>query len=167
MGRDRVSIRDDIYALVVSQAELSTSRWHGVEHWARVRRNGVALLAAGAPGDGEIVELFALLHDCKRESEGDDPEHGIRARGYALELRWNGTGLHSLSIDAFDELLYALAWHDSVRQTISPSAAVCWDADRLDLPRVWQITDPAYLSTIQAREWALSRLILGRNPLGP
>lgn len=157
-----MSLRDDIYSLVVYTSKLTNSRWHGVEHWARVQRNGVALLEKGAPGDREIVELFAVLHDSRRESEGDDPEHGLRARDYAIELRQNGTtGLHRLSVDAFDELLYALAWHDSVRQTLSPSAAVCWDADRLDLPRVWQITDPAYLSTMQAREWAMARFRLG------
>ena len=36
--------------------------------------------------------------------------------------------------------------------TSDPTVGACWDADRLDLPRVWITPDPALLSTARAHE---------------
>jgi hypothetical protein len=61
--------------------------WHaarGVAHWARV--NGLAL-ATQTGADPRAVALFAVFHDCGRQSEGDDPWHGARAARRQEDLR--------------------------------------------------------------------------------
>jgi hypothetical protein len=57
---------------VLSDYALDLHGIHRPAHWLRVRENGLALAAMTPDTDTPIVELFALLHDCRRWDEGRD-----------------------------------------------------------------------------------------------
>jgi uncharacterized protein len=138
---------------------------HGVAHWARVLGNGLRL-AEETGARIEVVQLFAVLHDCRRISEGEDPDHGPRAAEFARTLR----GLvFALSDDDFGLLHRACAGHTHERTHPDVTIQTCWDADRLDLGRVGIMPDPSYLCTAAARRpemifWADGRASLGFVP---
>lgn len=57
---------------------LGENSTHGPSHWARVERNALHI-AAQTGADPFLVSMFARLHDCQRECESSDEEHGYRA----------------------------------------------------------------------------------------
>lgn len=121
---------------------------HGPSHWRRVENNVIRL--AGSNGaDLLVCRLFAVLHDSKRHNEYDDPEHGQRAADWAAEL--HGREFH-LSTTAFEQLRYACIWHDRGHTSDDPTIGACWDADRLDLPRVGIEPLARYMSTKLGRD---------------
>jgi uncharacterized protein len=131
---------------------------HGIRHWTRVRENGHRL-ATHTGANKLVVELFAFLHDCCRENDGTDAGHGERAAEFAETLR--GTLLHLSDAD-FALLFEAIRDHEVGRTRGDITVITCWDADRLDLGRVWKRPDPKYLCTEYARrkstiEWAYQR----------
>jgi uncharacterized protein len=131
---------------------------HGLAHWQRVRENG-ARIARHSGANPLIVDLFAFLHDCCREDDGSDSEHGERAAEFAASLR--GTLLH-LGDAEFDLLYEAIRDHTLGRTRGDVTVVTCWDADRLDLGRVWMRPNPRYLCTEFAKqkstiEWAYKR----------
>lgn len=131
------------------------SNIHGLNHWFRVWENAQAL-AKVVPGvDLELVAIFALFHDSMRDNDGDDPEHGYR--GWCL---WRALDLegarffHQFNRDQNDILLTACRDHVSGQTHSDPTIGVCWDADRLDLPRVGIIPDPKLMSTTEGARLA-------------
>ena len=56
---------------------LDAKSIHGISHWRRVARNA-RLIAESVDVDTEITDLFSYFHDCKRENEHRDPQHGQR-----------------------------------------------------------------------------------------
>jgi uncharacterized protein len=116
---------------------------HGPDHWRRVERNA-CILAARTGAVIEVVRLFALFHDSRRENEYDDPEHGRRGADFAATFRGKGFDLPD---DQFELLHYACVWHTDSHHHDHPTIGTCWDADRLDLGRVGMTPDPAYMST--------------------
>ena len=129
---------------------------HGLPHWARVARNGYWLAAAAGLAP-RLVEPFALLHDACREDDGNDPGHGPRAAALAGVL-----SPELLELDAADILLLreACGQHMRGRTLAHPAVQVCWDADRLDLPRLGLALDPRRLCTEAARAVAREELRL-------
>ncbi len=127
---------------------------HGLAHWARVQENGLRL-AAETGADPVLVRLFAILHDSRRESEYRDPEHGRRGALLAASLRPAIAVLASLSDLAFALLTTACADHTNQDFHDEPTIRTCWDADRLDLPRVGKTIQPRLLNTGAARESAV------------
>ena len=126
---------------------------HGECHWRRVAQAG--LLIADAEGiDHHAVLLFAILHDCRRENDGHDPQHGPRAAALA---RATGHGALGVTPRVLERLAYAMHHHTDGRTTDDPLVGACWDADRLDLPRVGIAPDPRYLSTRAARSEPIIR----------
>ena len=122
---------------------------HGIRHWSRVRVNGLRLCRF-IEADKTVVELFAVLHDCKRIDEGFDPMHGQRAANSIDELIADKIVLTDAQRR---QLEFAIRHHsDSTVQTDDITVQVCWDADRLDLGRVGIRPDPHYLHTCKARE---------------
>lgn len=110
----------------------STFHWsslHGLDHWRRVTDNSVALAAETPGADAEIAMLFGLFHDSMRENDGHDPEHGPRAAKLAERL----SGLTGYRLEL---LMLACERHADGEVSSEPTIGVCWDADRLDLPRV-------------------------------
>lgn len=137
---------------------LDSEGIHGPSHWERVCENGL-YIARHSEADSTIVQLFSCLHDCCRENEQDDPGHGERAAVFAETLR----DQLPLSDEDFEQLHYACTWHTDGRTSGNPTIGACWDADRLDLGRVFFAgPDPRYFSTPVARHpevmrWALAR----------
>lgn len=116
---------------------------HGIGHWAHVLENGLRLVEQ-SKANAEVVSLFAILHDSKRQSETHDPQHGPRAAEFAASLRGS---VISLSDSEF-ELLY-VAYRDHTHEPTHADITVqtCWDADRLDLGRVGVKLIPSRLCT--------------------
>ena len=149
----------DILAAILSGYRLEWGGIHGIRHWARVLENGTRL--AGRTGaDRRVVELFALFHDSRRDNDGSDPGHG--ARGAELAKTLHDQGDLGLSDAQAERLCFACQRHTDGLTEADPTVATCWDADRLDLGRVYITPDPRYLCTAAAKDpvviaWAESR----------
>ena len=126
------------------------SRIHGELHWRTVGANGLWLAEPLDGADTYVIFLFALLHDSMRESDGHDPGHGPRAAVLAGEL--HAQGLLGTTRARLELLQHACNEHTNGFISTDPTVGACWDADRLDLPRVWIDPDPALLSTARAHE---------------
>lgn len=132
---------------------------HGIKHWERVHENGV-YLAKHSGANLLVVRLFAYLHDCCRETDGSDREHGLRAAQFAKKLKDEGE--LKLEQADFDLLYYACEYHERGRVSDNPTIGTCWDSDRLDLGRVAIRPNPQLLSTARAKsktviDWAYQR----------
>lgn len=149
-----------LVAAVLDRYPLPRTGVHGPAHWARVRETGL-YLAERTGADPEIVELFALLHDSRRTTEGRDNDHGPEAADFALTLRGD---LFHLDDDRFELLYEACARHTDGDTEADVTVQTCWDADRLDLGRVGITPDPGRLCTEAARDpgliaWATDRAV--------
>ena len=80
-----------------------------------------------------------------RLNEYEDPEHGPRAAVYAERLRFEK--LIELSSHQFKLLTLACEGHTHELTVADITVASCWDADRLDLPRVGITPEPKYMAT--------------------
>jgi uncharacterized protein len=157
-------IEKQLVEIIRAQFKLDWHGIHGANHWARVRENGLRLAeTTGAKVD--VVELFAFLHDSRRNHDGIDPEHGERAADFADDLRTQG--VIELSESDFDLLDLACAEHSDGFTEADITVQTCWDADRLDLGRVGIRPHPRYLCTNVAKspsiiEWAFIRSAFSR-----
>jgi uncharacterized protein len=138
---------------------------HGVGHWARVLENGVRLSEETA-ANLNVVRLFAVLHDSRRQNESCDPEHGPRAAEFAAELR--GT-VFDLEDDEFHLLCRACSGHTHEKTHPDITIQTCWDSDRLDLGRIGITPHPSRLCTDIAKQpaiigWADDRAKSGYVP---
>jgi uncharacterized protein len=124
---------------------LPATSIHGPSHSGRVARYG-RLIAEQNGADLEVVQLFAFLHDARRENDHTDEFHGVRAAVLFRELV--EAKLITLSSLQSSQLELALRMHNS-REAASEDLTVqtCWDADRLDLWRVGTIPNPRYMFT--------------------
>jgi len=128
---------------------------HGPWHWEKVEKNAL-ILAKKTPGADKLVaQLFALIHDTKRQNEDEDPEHGHRSAAYAEELFKQGK--LDITESQLSVLIEACKFHNDGQITDDPTIGVCWDADRLDLTRVGIIPSPELLSTQAGKEliWSI------------
>jgi uncharacterized protein len=126
---------------------LSQHSVHGPQHWKRVEENGLAI-AKHSGADIDVVKLFAALHDVARQDDGSDPQHGPRAA--LLAEQWRGE-LFELDGERFQNLLIAIRDHTKAVVSDNATIGTCWDADRLDLPRVGIMPRATYLSTDAAK----------------
>jgi uncharacterized protein len=133
-------------ALVLRRSNAAGSPVHGLDHWRHVAANGRAL-AAETPGcDPYLVSLFSLFHDCMREGDGNDPYHGFRAGQFVREVFTN-----VLPPPVLETLVFACEAHAEGSTCDDPTVGVCWDSDRLELPRVGVQPERSLLSTEAAR----------------
>ena len=155
----------ELVAIIRRQFTLDWRGIHGAGHWSRVRTIGLRL-AASTGANAAVVEYFSLLHDSRRQNDGYDHGHGLRAAEYATELR--STEVREAWIrlgDAdFERLTLALGGHSDGELSDDATVQTCWDADRLDLGRVGIVPDPKYLGTRAARDpamidWAYERSV--------
>lgn len=130
---------------VLSRHGLDLCGIHGPAHWLRVRENGLALAVMTPGSDVAVVELFALLHDCRRQDDGRDTGHGERAAEYARHLAREG--VLRLGAARLDLLEAACAGHEHGGVSDVPTIGCCWDADRLDLSRLGRRPIAHLLST--------------------
>ncbi len=96
----------------------------------------------------EIVQLFAIIHDSRRQNEVTDPEHGPRAAEFAAELRGS---VFDLEDHEFRLLYRACEGHTHERTHPDITIQTCWDSDRLDLGRVGIMPHPNRLCTEVAK----------------
>ncbi len=133
---------------VVARAWARDSHVHGETHWRCVTGSGLAL-STETGADAEVVFLFGLLHDTRRENDVVDPGHGPRAAGFAREL--HAEGLLPLEPARLDLLCLAIERHTRGMTSAETTVGTCWDADRLHLPRCGIDVDRSLLSTAVAR----------------
>lgn len=143
------AVTPELMRVLRAQFRLDWHGHHGVAHWARVRRHGLDI-GALVGADLRVVELFAVLHDSQRTSEGRDRDHGRRAADYA---HWLNGRCFELEPAAMALLAQACSTHTGGSGHAPSTVLTCWDADRLDLGRVGITPDRRYLSTPPAREW--------------
>ncbi len=131
---------------------------HGPGHWLRVLENGRTLASLTPGADPALVELFALLHDCRRHDEGSDRGHGERAATLVRQLA--AEGLLGLAPARAELLADACARHEHGEVSGDPTLGCCWDADRLELSRLNRRPLNRLLSTtaalgaaVQAAAW--------------
>jgi len=144
---------DPLLAAVRERSTGIGSHIHGELHWRTVAANGLWLARSLEGVDMHVVVLFALLHDTMRQNDGHDPEHGRRAAAFAGALHTEG--LLGITAEQLDDLLHACAEHADGTVSTDPTIGSCWDADRLDLPRVGIRPRPELFSTDAARNSAL------------
>jgi uncharacterized protein len=118
--------------IILRQFSLDPHGIHGIDHWTRVRENGLRL-AASTGADVKVIAWFSLLHDCCRLSNGRDMDHGPRAAAYARQIR----GSIDLDDAAFELLVEAVECHTrGCSHSADVTVKTCLDADRLDIGRV-------------------------------
>jgi uncharacterized protein len=139
-----------LWRLVAGQFHSPGYSIHGPDHWRRVERNGL-FLATRTRADLDVVRLFALFHDSRRENDDSDRGHGARGAEYATSLRGIAFDLPD---ERFKLLHHACVWHTDSEHHDDPTIATCWDADRLDLGRVGVTPDPEFMSTDLGRKIA-------------
>jgi len=147
---------------ILSEYALSPDGDHGVAHWARVLENGLRL-ANVTGADIEVVQLFAVFHDCKRVKETSDPDHGRFGAEFAAELRGQ---VFDRPDQEFGLLYRACAGHTHERTHPDITVQTCWDADRLDLGRVGVTPHPSRLCTNAAKDPAMMKWSDGRASFG-
>lgn len=125
---------DPLLAAVRERSTGIGSHIHGEPHWRTVGANGLWLVEPVPEADLRVIFLFALLHDTMRENDAYDPQHGPRAATFAGELYEEG--LLALDDGRLELLQHAIAVHADGQVSDDPTVGACWDADRLDLPRV-------------------------------
>ena len=130
---------------------------HGVDHWYRVWQNAQILASATSNVDEEIVALFALFHDAMRDNDNDDPHHGLRGWNLWLSMKKH----QLLTVKQTRMLFVACTSHSLGHVTYEPTIGVCWDADRLDLPRVGIRPHPSKMSTDTGKGAASAMLTNG------
>jgi uncharacterized protein len=154
-----MAICDELMTVIRRGFVLCLDGIHGESHWTRVLENGQRL-AEQTGADPQIVELFAYLHDSKRQDDGWDREHGRRAAGFVESLKGS---LVVLPDGKFEGLVYAIAHHSDGLTEADITIQTCWDADRLDLGRIGIRPEPKYLCTAAAKDPAVIEWAFGRS----
>ena len=138
-----------------------TTDWHGIHgltHWGRVYANGMKV-AEQSGANVKVVELFAFFHDSQRWNDGFDLGHGQRGAEYAATLRGE---YFDVTDEEFELLYIACRDHTNGCTEADVTIQTCWDADRLDLGRVYITPIANKMCTTAARDpatiaWATKR----------
>ena len=85
-----------------------------------------------------------------RENDSVDPRHGPRAAAFEGQL--HDEGLLGVTATQLELLQHACFEHTNGKVSSDPTVGACWDADRLDLPRVGVTPNPALFSSERAHE---------------
>jgi uncharacterized protein len=140
--------RHELLEYIRPRFRLDWRGHHGVAHWGRVETRGLSLckLTGANP---KVVVLFSIFHDSCRENEYTDPLHGTRGARLAEQLH----GKLFTATDAEMSLLIdACTRHSDGHLEADITVQTCWDADRLDLPRVGIRPLAKYLCTDAAKK---------------
>ena len=139
-----------LWTRLTAQFPLGELSIHGPDHWRRVEENGLALAGTNA-ADRTVVRLFAVFHDSRRQNDSVDPEHGRRAAELAKRLHGE---VFQIEPEQLEKLLDACEHHNQGMTSADPTIGTCWDADRLDLPRIGIDPEPEYMNTEEGRQLA-------------
>ena len=137
----------DLLEHLLEQFPLGHSTIHGEDHWMRVLYNG-RMLARENRANLNVVELFAIIHDCQRDNDDYDLEHGRRAAEYVYEIRNRWLDINDRETEL---LVEACKYHSDGFVDADITIQTCWDSDRLDLGRVGIKPSPERLCTIIAK----------------
>ena len=137
----------DLWVFITDQFALGKDSIHGPWHWKRVEKNALEL-AEESGADILVVRLFAVFHDSKRRGESYDRNHGLRGAEFAQELRGQ---FFDLADERMKLLVRACEGHEKGKTSSDATIGTCWDADRLDLPRVGITPWSKYMSTEAGR----------------
>lgn len=120
---------------------------HGDDHWRAVAAQGLMVCDLSNLGaqSRATAAIFGLFHDCRRENEHYDPEHGARAAQAVLE--WADRKI-SLPTTFETNLLSSLVLHDNGQTTEVADIGIGWDADRSVLTRCGMDPDYSYFSVV-------------------
>jgi uncharacterized protein len=99
--------------------------------------------------DIDVIMAFAYLHDSERLDNGSDIDHGKRASKHIDTIR--NTILRQLSDEQISKLKRACELHTTTHKTGDITIDICFDADRLDLPRVGIAPLPHKMATLQGK----------------
>lgn len=144
---------EKVRAFAIGHTKMGKESIHCIDHWDRVARNGEALHVPGA--DMEVVLCFAYLHDVERLTDAYDVEHGPKAAELIGQIRESVLGF--LDDKQIGLLKDACTFHTTVPRTGNPTIDTCFDADRLDLPRVGITPNPNRMATKEGAEIAKKR----------
>jgi uncharacterized protein len=128
-----------------------SSTVHGPRHWRDVAQVAYAIHARNAGFDLVVTQIFAMLHDSQRKTDGHDRGHGKRAASIAASMR--ADGVITLSERRWQLLRKALVEHERGTRSDDPTIGACWDADRSTLWRVGIRPEPRFFSTGNAEAW--------------
>lgn len=142
---------DLLWSELSRRFRLGPDSLHGPRHWRRVEEHGIRLAQSTPGAQLIVVRLFAVFHDAERVNELTDLEHGPRAA--ELVLRMHGERFQ-LDGESLELLRYACAHHTDGDVTDQPTIGCCWDADRLDLPRVGIEPHRDFMSTAVGKNLA-------------
>lgn len=118
---------------------------HGYNHWKNVEKIG-HYLAEQNGADKKVISAFAFSHDIGRTVEYEEHGHGAKSAG--IIKKYFNAGDFDLNGDQYEKLLEAVSQHDITDAKSSDlTVQTCWDADRLDLPRVYIFPDKNFLYT--------------------
>ena len=140
-------LTEELLNRLLEQFPLGSSTIHGKKHWLRVLYNG-RLLAKETGANLNVVELFAVMHDCKRNNEHFDLEHGKRAAEYVYQIQGKLFNIHHTELEM---LVEACKYHTDGLTNGNSTIQTCWDSDRLDLGRVGIKPAPDKLCTEVAK----------------
>ena len=152
-------LMSELITVIRAQFALDWDGIHGIQHWERVRENGLRL-AQITGANPTVVELFAYLHDSRRLDDWEDRGHGPRAAAYLQTLRGR---CFEVSDKELELLVHACRHHSDGLMEGDVTVQTCWDADRLDLGRVGIRPDPRYLCTPAARTPEMLVWVYRRN----
>ena len=124
---------------------------HGLSHAQRVERFGL-MLAEKTDADRDVIIWFAYLHDSQRTNDGYDNIHGPEAARFVDTIR--NAFLQELNDTQIGQLKEACRLHTSTHRIGDITIDTCFDADRLDLPRVGIMPDPKRMATEQGAMFA-------------
>jgi uncharacterized protein len=136
-------ITPELLKIIFENYELNIKGRHGINHWARVRLNGL-LISQKLQINSDVIEYFAVLHDSKRINEGKDFEHGKRSADFIYTLKDKYIFLND---EDFETLIQACIGHNSIKYSDNLLIQICWDSDRLDLLRAGINPNPKFMNT--------------------
>lgn len=145
----------NIYLLkeIIDNFKLNIDGDHGLNHWTRVYKN-TQLLSTYYNINSDVFELFAILHDSKREDEFEDINHGKRAAKYIKQLIIDNK--INLNYEDQRRLIYACSNHTKSNKKAKLYqdiiVQICFDSDRLDIGRVGIIPEEKYFNTDYAKK---------------
>ena len=131
-SKNSMVLSQDLLNHLLDQFPLGKSTVHGEDHWMRVLYNG-RMLAKETGANLNVVELFAIIHDCQRDNDNYDLEHGRRAAEYVNDIKDSWLKINEKETEL---LIEACKYHSDGFIEADITVQTCWDSDRLDLGRV-------------------------------
>lgn len=143
LGIDRNFLFDPAWFQLKLQIPIDSI--HGYNHWKSVEKIG-HYIADSNGADKKLISMFAFLHDIGRTVQFAEPGHGEKSAEIIKEI-FKKEYLE-LNDEQYAKLLEAVSEHDkSDAKSDDITIQTCWDADRLDLPRVYILPDKNLLYT--------------------